>query len=242
MKRNLLAGLTAAAVLTLGCSDNGPLSVNTAQAEDLSTVDQRISYILGLSMGEQFKRGGVDLDIDAFVLALKDIEAGAEPRLSEDEVQMAMRALQDRQAAEQAKMQEGAKVVADANQKEGQAFLAENKSKDGVVVTDSGLQYKVLTAGSGKKPAASDNVTVHYRGTLIDGTEFDSSYSRNEPATFPVQGVIRGWVEALQLMQEGAKWELYIPSELAYGPGGTSGAIGPNATLIFEVELLKVGG
>ncbi len=242
MKRNLLAGLTAAAVLTLGCSDNGPLSVNTAQAEDLSTVDQRISYILGLSMGEQFKRGGVDLDIDAFVLALKDIEAGAEPRLSEDEVQMAMRALQDRQAAEQAKMQEGAKVVADANQKEGQAFLAENKSKDGVVVTDSGLQYKVLTAGSGKKPAASDNVTVHYRGTLIDGTEFDSSYSRNEPATFPVQGVIRGWVEALQLMQEGAKWELYIPAELAYGPGGTSGAIGPNATLIFEVELLKVGG
>lgn len=241
MKRNLLAGLTAAAVLTLGCSDNGPLSVNTAQAEDLSTVDQRISYILGLSMGEQFKRGGVDLDIDAFVLALKDIEAGAEPRLSEDEVQMAMRALQDRQAAEQAKLQEGAKVVAEANQKEGEAFLAQNKSKDGVVVTDSGLQYKVLTAGSGKKPAASDNVTVHYRGTLIDGTEFDSSYSRNEPATFPVQGVIRGWVEALQLMKEGAKWELYIPADLAYGPGGTSGDIGPNATLIFEVELLKVG-
>ena len=130
-------------------------------------------------------------------------------------------------------------MVAEANKKEGEEFLASNKTKEGVVTTASGLQYKVITAGTGPSPKASDKVSVHYRGTLIDGTEFDSSYRRGEPVSFPVKGVIAGWTEALQLMKEGAKWELYIPSELAYGPGGTGGPIGPNATLIFEVELLQ---
>jgi FKBP-type peptidyl-prolyl cis-trans isomerase len=238
MKRNMLASLMAAAALTLGCSDSGPLSVNSAEATELKTVDQRISYIFGLSVADQFKRGEIELDIDALALALKDAKEGKEPRLSQEEIQMAMRAFQDRQMAKQ---QESVRVVAEANQKEGLEFLAANKAKDGVVETASGLQYKVIEAGSGKQPTAQDTVTVHYRGTLIDGTELDSSYKRNEPVSFPLNGVIKGWTEGLQLMKEGAKYELYIPSNLAYGPGGSGGAIGPNATLIFEVELIKVG-
>lgn len=239
MKRNFLVSLSAVALFTLGCSDGTELAVNPTEANELKTVDQRVSYIFGLSVAEQFQRGGIDLDVDALALALRDMKEGKEPRLTQEEIQLAMRAFQDRQAAQQ---QESMKMVADANTKEGTEFLAANKAKDGVVVTASGLQYKEITAGTGKQPVAEDTVTVHYRGTLIDGTEFDSSYARNEPATFPLQAVIKGWTEGLQLMKEGGKAELYIPAELAYGPGGTQGAIGPNATLIFEVELLKVGG
>lgn len=239
MKRNFLISLSAVALFTLGCSDGAELSVNPTEANELKTVDQRVSYIFGLSVAEQFQRGGIDLDVDALALALRDMKDGKEPRLTQEEIQLAMRAFQDRQAAQQ---QESMKMVADANMKEGAEFLEANKAKDGVVVTASGLQYKEVQAGTGKQPVAEDTVTVHYRGTLIDGTEFDSSYARNEPATFPLQAVIKGWTEGLQLMKEGGKAELYIPADLAYGPGGTQGAIGPNATLIFEVELLKVGG
>jgi len=152
-------------------------------------------------------------------------------------MQARVRAKQEEAAAAQ---QAELAAAGEKNKVDGEAFLAANAQKDGVVVTDTGLQYKVITAGDGAKPQATDTVTVHYRGTLIDGTEFDSSYSRGEPATFPVQGVISGWVEALQLMSVGDKYELTIPSDLAYGPAGTGGDIGPNATLIFEVELLEI--
>jgi len=130
--------------------------------------------------------------------------------------------------------------LADKNQKEGEVFLAENKKKKGVITLPSGLQYQVIKEGTGKIPKATDTVTTHYRGTLIDGTEFDSSYKRGEPASFPVNGVIKGWTEALQLMKVGSKWQLFIPSNLAYGPQGAGQAIGPNATLIFEIELLSI--
>ena len=151
-----------------------------------------------------------------------------------------MATLQGYQQKKMAEMQAEAEQEATLNQQASEAFLAANAEKDGVVVLDSGLQYKVLEAGEGAKPAADDTVEVHYRGTLIDGTEFDSSYARGESITFPVGGVIAGWTEALQLMPVGSKWELYIPSDLAYGPGGTQGVIGPNQALVFEVELLGI--
>lgn len=234
MKRTLLAGLIAAAVLTAGCNSEEP----AADSAKLESIDQRVSYLFGLNLAQQFKQDDVPLDVEAFAQAVRDVQGGVEPRLSEDDMKAAMQAFQDKQMA---KHEESAKVVAEANQKEGEAFLAANKTKEGVVTTASGLQHKVITEGTGKQPTAADTVTVHYRGTLIDGTEFDSSYSRGEPVSFPLNGVIPGWIEGLQLMKEGGKSELYIPSELAYGPGGTQGPIGPNATLKFEVELIKVG-
>lgn len=145
-----------------------------------------------------------------------------------------------RPQAQTAKKQEPSAAVAEKNKRDGEDFLAVNKKKEGVIALPSGLQYRVLKAGKGKSPKATDNVTVHYRGTLIDGTEFDSSYKRGQPATFPVNRVIRGWTEALQLMKEGARWTLYIPSNLAYGERGAGANIGSNATLIFEVELLSI--
>ena len=144
------------------------------------------------------------------------------------------------QKQQKAKMEETNKVDAEKNKKAGEEFLAANKVKEGIVTTESGLQYRVINEGSGPKPTETDNVTVHYKGTLIDGEEFDSSYKRNQPATFPVNGVIKGWTEALQLMSKGSKWELFIPSEIAYGPNGAGGAIGPNEVLIFEVELIDI--
>ncbi|MCD9458280.1 FKBP-type peptidyl-prolyl cis-trans isomerase [Marinibactrum halimedae] len=189
-----------------------------------------------MNLGNQFKRDDIELDIDIMAMALRDAREGKDPRLTEEEMQQAMTQFQEKQRAAKA---EAAKAIADANSKEGQDYLTANAGKEGVVTTESGLQYKVITEGSGPKPTPTDTVTVHYRGTLIDGTEFDSSYGRGEPTSFPVNAVIAGWTEALQLMPEGSKWELYIPAELAYGPGGTGGLIGPNATLIFEVELLK---
>jgi FKBP-type peptidyl-prolyl cis-trans isomerase len=167
-------------------------------------------------------RDGFTLD----KLALTDEEVGA--------------GMQQLQKTHTERMQAEQKVAADKNLADGEAFLKENATKEGVVTTESGLQYKIITAGEGPKPGAEDVVKVHYRGTLLDGTEFDSSYKRNEPVTFPVGGVIPGWVEALQLMPVGSKWELYIPSGLAYGPGGAGGQIGPNSTLKFEVELLSI--
>jgi FKBP-type peptidyl-prolyl cis-trans isomerase FklB len=139
-----------------------------------------------------------------------------------------------------AKQQELAKKLGEKNKKEGEAFLSENRKKEGIKALPSGLQYKVVKAGTGKKPKSTDTVTTHYRGTLIDGTEFDSSYRRGQPASFPVSGVIAGWTEALQLMEEGAKWQLFIPPNLAYGERGAGSQIGPNATLIFEIELISI--
>jgi FKBP-type peptidyl-prolyl cis-trans isomerase FklB len=203
----------------------------------LDTPKSRISYTIGVNVGQDFKAQQMDIDADVLLLGLKDSLAGKELRLTDEEMVGEIQAFQQEM---QAKMEaEMAKVVT-KNQEEGAAFLAENAKKEGVVVTESGLQYKVLEPGDGDSPGAADVATVHYRGTLIDGTQFDSSYDRGQPATFPVGGVIAGWTEALQLMQPGAKWQLVIPSELAYGERGAGQDIGPNATLLFDVELISV--
>jgi FKBP-type peptidyl-prolyl cis-trans isomerase FklB len=168
---------------------------------------------------------------------LQDALAGGKMLLSEEEERAVLTELQaDMRKKQQEKMQQ----AAEANKKEGDAFLTANKGKDGVVTLPSGLQYKIITSGTGPKPSASDSVVCNYRGTLIDGKEFDSSYKRGQPATFPVSGVIKGWTEALQLMPVGSKWQLFVPSDLAYGERGQGGDIGPNATLVFEVELISI--
>ena len=188
-------------------------------------------------MGANFKKQSVPVDPNIMERGVKDAMAGGKTLLTDDEAQAAIMEVQNEvRQKQQAKMQEeGA-----ANKKEGDAFLAANKAKDGVVTLPSGLQYKILKEGTGPKPAATDSVVCNYRGTLINGTEFDSSYKRGQPATFPVTGVIKGWTEALQLMPVGSKWQLFIPSDLAYGERGPSPEIGSNSTLIFEVELLSI--
>jgi len=197
------------------------------------TQQEKISYIIGRDMATNLKKQGIEIEAEAFAKGLKEVLAGQPSSLSAQEVQQAMMALQQEMTQKQ-----GAKGT--ENQKAGEAFLAENKNKEGVKTLPSGLQYQVLQEGSGKSPAKTDKVTTHYHGTLIDGTVFDSSYERGQPATFPVNGVIAGWTEALQLMKEGAKWRLFIPSNLAYGSQGAGDAIGPNSTLIFDVELISV--
>lgn len=203
-----------------------------------NTQLQSISYALGLSMGNNFKASGIEaLDYNEFADGVKAVFEGTKPRMSYDEAKEEIRkfftAMEQRQQAEASKM-------ADINAQAGKAFLDENGKRHEVNVTASGLQYEVLTEGDGPQPTAADRVKVHYTGSLLDGTVFDSSVERGEPATFGVTQVIPGWVEALQLMKQGAKWRLYIPSALAYGPNGAGGVIGPNATLIFDVELLEV--
>jgi len=192
---------------------------------------------MGVATGMQMKRQSIDVDADMFAKGLKDAVSGGTLMMTEPQVQETLMKFQQDMAAKQA---EKAKLQAEANKKEGEAFLAENKKKEGVKTLPSGLQYKVITEGKGKMPKETDTVTTHYRGTLIDGTEFDSSHKRGQPATFPVKGVIKGWTEALQLMKEGSKWQLFIPSELAYGERGAGQTIGPNATLIFDVELISI--
>lgn len=201
---------------------------------------ERLSYALGLSMGNNFKSSGIEeMNIKEFAEGVAAVFEGTQPKMSYDEAKNVIRefftVLEEKQNAAAAKMGE-------VNKAAGEAFLAENAKRPEVKTTESGLQYEVINEGNGDKPAASDTVVVHYTGTLIDGTVFDSSVERGTPATFGVTQVIPGWVEALQLMQVGAKWRLYIPSDLAYGPRGAGGAIGPNSTLIFDVELLQIAG
>ncbi len=203
--------------------------------DDLKTLTDRVSYLFGYNAGMRFQQEQIDINAEVFAKAMQEAQKGDAARMSEEDMASTMRAFQDLQ---QAKMAEVAKVVGEANKKEGDAYLAANAKKDGVKTTTSGLQYKVINKGSGEKPSKNSQVSVHYRGTLIDGTEFDSSYSRGEPAVFGVTQVIPGWTEVLQMMPEGSKWEVVIPSELAYGAGGAGGKIGPNATLVFEIELL----
>ena len=188
-------------------------------------------------MAGNFAKQGIEIDADGILAGLKDAMAGKPSALSAEETQRTMMQLQ--QEMEQ-KFQEKAGKEGEANRKAGEEFLAANKNKSGVHTLPSGLQYEILNEGTGKTPARTDNVTTHYHGTLIDGTVFDSSYDRGQPATFPVNGVISGWTQALMMMKEGAKWRLYIPSELAYGAQGAGADIGPNTTLVFDVELLKV--
>jgi FKBP-type peptidyl-prolyl cis-trans isomerase FklB len=206
------------------------------QKADLSDQKAKDSYSLGYQYGETFKKQGVDIDLDVFAGAMRDALGGREPAMSPEEIRKNLTALQQRLFAAQ---QQQLREKAARNLEEGKAFLAENAKKKGVKTLPSGLQYRVMTAGSGASPKAKDSVTVNYRGTLIDGTEFDSSYKRDKPESFRVDGVISGWTEALQLMKPGAKWELFLPPELAYGERGM-GRIPSNSTLIFEVELISI--
>ena len=203
----------------------------------LKDKKDRLSYALGLDVGNALKRQSVEINNDIFMQGVKDALSGGKKLLTDDELRETMTAFSKEMATKQA---EATKKLAEKNKKEGEAFLAENKKKEGVKTLPDGLQYKVITEGKGGSPKATDTVTVNYRGTFIDGKEFDSSYKRNQPATFAVNGVIPGWTESLQMMKEGSKWELFIPAKLAYGERGAGGVIGPNATLIFEVELLSI--
>jgi len=216
-------------------------AANSATPLTLKTQKEKFSYALGMRTGqrmaESFKKQSVPFDPAILARGMKDGLAGGKTLLTDDEAQAAIKAVQDDVGKKQ---QEKMKEAGAANKKEGDAFLAENKGKEGVITLPSGLQYKILTAGTGPKPTASDTVVCNYRGTLINGTEFDSSYKRGQPATFPVSGVIKGWTEALQLMGVGSKWQLFIPSDLAYGDRGAGADIGPDATLIFEVELISI--
>lgn len=202
-------------------------------ASGLKTDKQKFSYTAGYQIGQNLKRQNLDLDSKAFSQGAQDAITSAKPRLKPEEMQAAIQNQQKKDMEKQA-------AVAKKNLDAGQSFLEANKKKEGVTTTASGLQYKIITEGKGKQPKSTDTVVAHYRGTLINGTEFDSSYQRNEPATFPVAGVIKGWQEVLPLMKEGAKWQVYIPSDLAYGPRGAGGEIGPNEALIFDIELLSV--
>jgi FKBP-type peptidyl-prolyl cis-trans isomerase FklB len=203
----------------------------------LKTQKDKASYAIGLNIGKSLHRDSVDVDPAILLRGLKDAIAGSKPLLSDDEMKAAMTSLQtDVRKRQEDKMQQ----VGEVNKKEGEAFLAANKTKDGVVTLPSGLQYKILKEGTGPKPTATDSVVCNYKGTLLNNTEFDSSYKRGQPATFGVNQVIKGWTEALQLMPIGSKWQLFIPSDLAYGQRGPSPEIGPNSTLVFEVELLSI--
>ncbi len=203
----------------------------------LKTDQEKLSYTLGFDYGKRFPRGSVELDSKAFTAGATDGLSGAKPAMSEEELQ---KVLTDFQQQMRTKMAAATQQAAEENKKKGEAFLAKNKKEKGVVTLPSGLEYKVLKEGKGAKPKATDTVSTHYQGTLIDGTEFDSSIKRGQPAEFPVGQVIKGWTEALQLMPVGSKWQLFIPSDLAYGQQGAGNIIGPNSTLIFEVELLEI--
>ncbi len=214
-----------------------PLMLAAAQLMAAPSSDEaKQSYSIGYDFGQNIQKNLSDLDFKQFVEGLRDAYQEKSPQMKKEEMDAAIQAYREKLIAKQQKEQEAKSL---SNKKASDDFLAANKAKKGVVTLPSGLQYLVLADGTGKKPGAAETVTVHYRGTLINGEEFDSSYRRNEPATFEVGGVIKGWTEALQLMKEGAKWQLFIPPQLAYGERGM-GAIGPNELLIFEVALIKV--
>ncbi len=200
---------------------------------EFTTTEAKASYGIGMQMGQQLTNSFPDVSFPAALAGFQDAIDGKEPRVNPDEINEAFQVIQ-----QQLKDMEASH--AEEHAAEGNAFLEQNATREGVTVTESGLQYEVITDGTGEKPSASSTVSTHYRGSLINGTEFDSSYSRNEPTEFPVNGVIAGWTEALQLMAVGAKWKLFIPYQLAYGDQGAGGAIGPYQTLIFELELLAI--
>lgn len=236
MKRSiLLAGVIASSVLVGACKEGGNA---TAEKKELALTSeiQKVSYGLGLNVGQNLQAQGIELDAQAFTAGLDDALKKAEPRLKQDEI---MKAMQDFQQQQMAKRKTEQDAAAEKNKTEAAAFFAENGKKEGVVTTASGLQYKIITEGKGPKPTADDTVEVNYAGTFLNGEEFDSSYKRGKPVTFAVKGVVPGWTEVLQLMPVGSKWEVALPSDLAYGPGGT-GRIGPNAALKFTIELLAI--
>jgi FKBP-type peptidyl-prolyl cis-trans isomerase len=203
----------------------------------LKTDKDKVSYAIGVNIGKSMRKDSVDIDPAIFSRGMKDALAGGKLLLNDDEMKATLTKLQGQLRAKQ---EEAMQKAGEINKKAGEDFLAQNKTKEGVIALPDGLQYKILKAGNGPKPAATDSVVCNYRGTLLDGTEFDSSYKRGQPATLPISGVIKGWTEAMQLMPVGSKWQLFIPADLAYGNRAPSPEIGPNATLIFEVELLSI--
>jgi FKBP-type peptidyl-prolyl cis-trans isomerase FklB len=228
MTSQIISQLTVAALLAV--------AVDAQEKIELKDAKQKSSYAIGMDIGANFKRQQIDIDAKAMAAGIADALAG-KTQLTDAEQKQVLNELRTQLMG---KAESKQKETGDKNQKEGEKFLAENKKKEGVKTTASGLQYKVLKSGTGKTPKATDTVKVHYHGTLIDGTVFDSSVERGEPTTFPVNQVIPGWTEVLQLMKEGDKWQVYIPSQLAYGAQSPSPKIGPNSTLIFDVELLAV--
>lgn len=250
MKLNSLALLTASSIFLAACGSDKADKTETAAPEAstetasatatnpaLESINQKLSYIVGANLAGQFKRDDVELDIAAFKMAVEDIKNGKDSRLSQEEIQQTITTMQQQTQEKQALAQ---KAISDANKATGLAYLEANAKKEGVVTTESGLQYKEVVSGDGEIPTSDKTVVVHYKGTLTDGTVFDSSYDRGEPAEFPVTGVIQGWVEALQLMNVGDKFELTIPADLAYGQRGSGQTIGPDATLLFDVELIEI--
>ena len=229
MKRRLAMAMCAAVALSGAAF--------AADAPELKNDKEKLSYSIGMDIGGNLKQGSVEVDPDMLAKGLKDSYGGGKTILTEDQ---ARQAIADFQKTQMAKQAETMQKLSEKNKADGEKFLAENGKKEGVKTLPSGLQYKEITPGKGKSPKTTDTVTTHYKGTLIDGKEFDSSYKRGQPATFQVSGVIPGWTEALQLMKEGAKWQLFVPHNLAYGERGAGREIGPNATLIFEVELVSV--
>ena len=243
MKKYVLPLALAGVVALQACNQQPPGAADSAAepaapaVPALDTSEQRLSYGIAYSLGQRMAAEDLPLDQEAFTLGVSDALSGSEPRLSAEEMQAEMQAYQEQAMA---KVQEQQAMQAEMNEKTSTAFLEHTAAQEGVVVTESGLQYQILEAGDGPKPGPEDTVEVHYRGTLVNGEEFDSSYSRGQPVTFGVGQVIPGWTEALQLMPVGSKWKLAIPSDLAYGAGGAGQMIGPNAALVFEVELLSI--
>jgi len=211
--------------------------VSAQEAPALKTQKETMSYAIGVDVARNFQRLGFDLDLDALIKAMRDVYSGGKLLMSEEDLRAAKSVYQVEMKEKQVA---AVRRAADENKQAGIVFLAENKGKEGVVTLPSGLQYKILKAGDGKTPAASDTVECHYRGTLLDGTEFDSSYRRGEPAKLTLTAIISGWREALLLMPVGSKWQIFVPAQLAYGERGNGRDIGPNATLVFEMELLAI--
>ncbi|HAO99124.1 MAG TPA: hypothetical protein DCQ83_03660 [Fibrobacteres bacterium] len=234
-KRFWVLALGALAFTLTACN-----KIGGGSSHDLKTMKDKSSYGIGRDIGKSFKQqlvGAGDLELDKVMAGIEDELADKKSLLSDAEVRETMSAFQQKMMAKQDSVN---RKLGEENGKLGEAFLAKNAKEEGVVTLPDGLQYKVLKQGNGKKPDTNSTVTVNYRGTFVDGTEFDNSYTRGQPATFPIKGVLRGWVEALQLMPVGSKWKIVLPSSLAYGPNGAGPKIGPNSTLIFEVELLAV--
>jgi len=211
-----------------------PVMADT-QAATLDSDQEKLSYIFGVQVGQNMMAEGVDLELEAFTAGVADMFAGKQPQLDQVTAEKIITEFQQKKAQEMA-------AVMNVKQEQAKAYMEENAKQDGVVTTESGLQYKIVTEGDGATPTDKDKVIAHYKGTLIDGTVFDSSYDRGEPATFPVTGVIQGWQEVLQMMKEGSKWSIVVPSELAYGPrgAGQGSPIGPNETLLFDIELIAI--